>query len=207
MKTTSTTNLYWDLIFPLFVGLLSWGLWWYELHYLMKWQSYAWLGHPLYSVFIITFLVVVSFLLPIFLEFKVRWYWQLLYLVLLYIVGLTAYFTSKQLFLNLHLEGVLQNNSLIIAYSIWKLLGLVILVALIFFLPIHQFHSSTDGLHVLTIVIAIVSVIPASLISVEYLRFGSEHAAFVDAVKLGYPVFWLPLFLGLFSTAAVKEWV
>jgi hypothetical protein len=52
---------------------------------------------------------------------------------------------------------------------------------------------------------AFVSVIPASIISVEWLVNFGNASSFVDAVKMGYPFLWINIFLGHIAYLMVKK--
>lgn len=195
------------LIIPIAIGACCLLLWWYELHALIGWQGMGWVRESLTSVYIITGLVVFVFLLPILVELNMSIIWLVIYGLLLYGASLGAFFTAKAVFYTLHAEALVTNDHQMIAFSIWKLMGIAIALSAVYFIPMRHFHKKTDGMHVLTILVAIISVVPASLISVENLPLWGAKMAFVDAVKLGYPVFWIPIFLGLLSTAAAKEWI
>jgi hypothetical protein len=195
------------LIVPIFIGIVSLLLWSYELHQVVGARGFAWLRQPLTSVYLISFLIVLAFLLPLRIELEMPIGWALFYIVLLYGASLGTYFLAKQIFYTLYTKGLIAGDNKIITLSIWKLLGTVILLSAVYFIPMRHFHKTTDGMHILTIMIAIISVVPASLICIEQLPLWSQETAFIDAVKIGYPIFWMPIFLGSLSTAAAKQWI
>ncbi|CAA6826126.1 MAG: Unknown protein [uncultured Aureispira sp.] len=195
------------LIAPVFIGVISLLMWWYELHQVIGGSGFGWLEESLRSIYLISFLIVLAFILPMRIELKMPIGWGLFYILLLYGASLGTYFLTKQIFYNLYTKGLIGGDTKIITLSIWKLLATVILLSAIYFIPMRHFHRKTDGMHILTIMVAMISVIPASLISIEQIPLWSAETAFIDAVKLGYPIFWMPIFLGSFSTAAAKEWI
>jgi hypothetical protein len=195
------------MLIPLLVGAVCLLLWMYELHQVIGWQGVKWLRQPIQSVYVITFLIVLTFLLPLIVVLKMPIGWTLFYTILLYGASLVAFFSARAMFHTLYTRGLVLGDEALIAYSIWKLLGIVILLSIIYFIPMRHFHKKTDGMHVLTIIVAFISVIPASIICVETIPLWNHRAAFLDAVKIGYPAFWVPVFLGMLSTAAAKEWI
>ncbi len=195
------------LIVPIVAGIIGLLMWWYELHELIGWQGMKWIRQPITSVYIIPFLIVLAFILPMRIELEMPIGWTILYIGLLYGASLGAYFLAKQIFYTLYTRGLIGGDNGIITLSIWKLMATVILLSIIYFIPMRHFHKTTDGMHILTIMVAIISVVPASLICVEQFPLWTRGTAFIDAVKLGYPIFWMPIFLGWLSTAAAKEWV
>jgi hypothetical protein len=57
----------------------------------------------------------------------------------------------------------------------------------------------------MTIVAVFISIIPASLISIEWIKGFATSVSFVESVKMGYPLFWLNVMLGWVSYAMVKK--
>jgi hypothetical protein len=195
------------LIVPIVVGVISLLMWWYELHQVVGWQGLGWIRQPLISVYIIPFLIVLAFILPLRMELKMPLGWTLFYFILLYGASVGTYFLTKDIFYILYTQGLIGGDNGIITLSIWKLMGTVILLSIVYFIPMRHFHKTTDGMHILTIMVAIISVVPASLICIEQLPLWDTAVTFMDAAKLGYPIFWMPIFLGLLSTASAKEWI
>lgn len=195
------------LLAPVAIGVICIYLWYSELHHNIGWKGEDWLHKPINSVYLITFLVVIAFLLPIVAELKMPIPWFLFYLLLLYAVSLGAYFVSKEIFYFLYRDGLYANDNYVKAMAIWKLLATVLVFATVYFMPMRHFCKTSDGMHVLTILVAIISVIPASIITIETFPLWNTRINFMNAVKIGYPLFWLPIFLGTLSTAAAKEWV
>lgn len=193
------------LLSPFLVGGLCIFLWWQELHHVIGWQGSGWVRKPLFSVYIIIFLIVAVFLLPMVVELKMPIPWVIFYVVLLYLTSCWAFFQAKEILHRLYAHGLHTGNQHLVAVSIWELMGVVIAFAIVFFIPMRHFHRTTDGMHVITIIVAVISVIPASIISIEHLPLWDCKINFMDAVKIGYPIFWLTVFLGLLSEAAAKE--
>lgn len=147
------------LITPILVGAVCILIWWYELHQVIGWQGEKWLRNDLRGIYVITFLIVATFLLPLVVELRMPAMWGGIYTVLLYITGITAFFVARHVFMILYTKGLIMGDERLIAYSIWKLLGIVIIVAIVFFIPMRHFHKTTDGMHVITIMVALISVV------------------------------------------------
>lgn len=195
------------LLNPFLIGGICVFLWWHDLHQVIGWQGNGWLRKPLFSVYPIIFLIVVSFLLPMAVELKMPKEWVLFYIVLLFGTSCWAFFEAKDILHRLYAHGLHVGDQYLAAVSIWELMGVVVVFSIIFFIPMRHFHRTTDGMHIITIMVAVISVIPASIISIENLPLWDCKMNFMDAVKIGYPIFWITVFLGLLSEAAAKEWV
>jgi hypothetical protein len=205
-STTPTSLFSW--LMPLLVALLCWLLWWGELTYWVPQQPYAWTQHHWYSVYPIIVLIIGVFLWPLQRAFDMPWRWLLFYGLLLALVSGSAYWVIHSIFQNLYLDFFLGDPATnLMAWSIWKLLALALVVALFYFLPLWHFHTTTDGMHILTLLEVFILVVPCSLISLECFPMGSTSISFINAVKLGYPVFWLPIGLGYLSRAVAWEWL
>jgi len=199
------------LLFPLIVGVVCISIWLYEMIYVVGWKGYAWIRDPLMGIYPITFLIVMAYLLPQLIVLKFPKIWFVAYTVILFVASIGAYFAAQGIFIELYKcrAGLINCQTDLVAWSIWKLFWLVGVLSVIYFIPIRHFHHSTDGMHILTILVAFVSVVPTSLISLEEFHAWSEDSVFlfVDCVKMGYPALWTPILLGTLSTAAAKEWI
>jgi hypothetical protein len=95
------------LIIPVFIGVISFFMWSYELHQVVGIGGVAWLREPLTSVYFISFLIVLAFLLPLRIELKMPIGWVLFYILLLYGASLGTYFLAKQIFYTLYTKGLI----------------------------------------------------------------------------------------------------
>jgi hypothetical protein len=55
------------------------------------------------------------------------------------------------------------------------------------------------------LVAVFITVVPASLATVEWIPGFGNGITFVDAVKMGYPMFWINVLLGWTAFAMVKK--
>lgn len=189
-------DLIW-LIIPILLGVFSLAIWLYEINTIIGWNSLNWLQQELYSVYIITLLAVISYLLPIARISKVGMKKVFACGITMYMVALGSFLLARTVFYDLYSR--VPNSINLSTWSIWKLFGIVSLVAVVFFLLKQWFLDATDRFHILTLVVALIAVVPMSLITIEYIPgFGVEDH-FVDAVKMGYPVFWTNVLLGITS--------
>ncbi len=198
------------LVLPFLAGVLSLCIWWFSFDPSATSNHLDWINQVSNMPHVVILIVVLVYLFPQIQLFKIPFFWSLFYIFLLSATASVGFVFAKNVFIYLYqcrIDPSCIDNT--IALSVWKLLGLTTIVSLVFFAPIRHFHDATDGLHVFTIMVAIIGVIPMSLISIEWLNWGDHAGAFVfvQATHLGYPVFWLPILLGLFSVATAKEWV
>lgn len=192
---------------PVGVALLCWSLWWWEWSYAVPQEEYAWTQHHWKCIYPIIGLTIGVFLWPLHQAFAMPWKWLLFYALLLCGVSWGTYRMAHAIFQTLYIEGLLGGNPDWAAWSLWKLLALALGLAICYFIPLWHYHQTTDGIHILTLVEVFILVVPCSLVSLELLPMGSTEINFMNAVKLGYPVFWTPIGLGYLSRAIALEWV
>lgn len=201
-KTSFSLVAWWR---PLLVALLCWCLWWLEWVWAVPQEGLQWTKHHWKCVYPIIFLTVVLFLFPLRGAFAVPWGWLLIYGVVLYGVSWWAYWETYSVFRNLYLAELLKGEQGLAAWSLWKLMGIALGLAICYFLPLWHYHQTTDGIHILTLLEVFILVIPCSLITLEVFPMGYNETSFINAVKLGYPVFWASLGLGYLSMAVANE--
>jgi hypothetical protein len=190
---------------PFLVALLCWGLWWLEWSWSVSQEGLLWTAHHWKSVYPIILLTVVLFLFPLRRAFAVPWGWLFVYGVVLYGVSWWAYWETYSVFKNLYVAELLVREQGLGAWSLWKLIGIALGLAICYFLPLWHYHQTTDGIHILTLLEIFILVIPCSLITLEIFPMGDAEISFINAVKLGYPVFWASMGLGYLSMAVADE--
>lgn len=203
--STATVRRSWFV--PLVVAFLCWVLWWWEWRQVVPKEGLAWTQHDWNCIYPIIFLTVTIFLWPLYCTFAMSWRWALVYGVLLSGASWMTYYSAHSIFQTLYLEGLLTDNRNLAAWSLWKLLGIALSLAICYFLPLWHYHKTTDGMHILTLVEVFILVVPCSLITLELFPIGNAEISFMNAVKLGYPVFWTVIGLGYLSRAVAEEWI
>ncbi|MBK7871281.1 MAG: hypothetical protein IPJ74_11690 [Saprospiraceae bacterium] len=112
----------------------------------------------------------------------------------MYPATLVAFFLAKTILFSIYtqLYGYLNGNALLAL-----LLVVVLLIAFsIHFVTKKTLHRVRWG-HGFFIALGIVTVVPLSILTVRLLPGFGEHKSFVDAVKMGYPFFWITVMMGL----------
>lgn len=189
------------LLIPVLLGLLAWGIWLYEIVHVVGWMSLDWLTLPLYSVYIVTGITVASYLAPILLWSKAKWYVMLACIVGMYLAAYGGYYLGRMMFTQLY-AGVTDSKHVL---DVWALFFIVLMVSAVFFFLKQYFLFKSGQFHVLTLMAVFISVIPASLATIEWFPGFGNSVGFVDAVKMGYPMFWVNLMLGWTAYAMVRK--
>lgn len=179
-------------------------IWLIEIKYFIGFESLQWLKQPLYSPYICTFFVTLALLLPAYLTTKnIRKLVApglLLYLASIVFYNLGSYYVR----LPYTSLGVSGTNSLTISVYLVGGLFLTSLFSFCVWLIFSKLTSPLKKVVILYITLATICIVPLSLFSITlFPGFGSQ-TNWVDAVKMGYPVFWATCIMGLIGSFALK---
>lgn len=188
------------LVFIVIMALQANAIWLYEIAVVMGWHSLSWLYRPLYSPLIISLFPAVAYLvgmsvlsLPV--QNKAR---RAGFAALLYLVNILFYFVGKQYcYMSFGRFGWWW-----LSLPFGVLIGLVIFLLLgaSYYLVTKQFFAIGDRKVILIISAVCFMVVPASLVTFILIPGLGGPGSFVDGVKMGYPVFWITLLLGICGT-------
>lgn len=187
------------LLLPFVLGLGSWLLWHYELELRAGWAGLAWLDiEHYYSIWWGLFACSFCF---VFTSWSIRntplWLGGIA-LCLLFLLSLLGFYLAKSIFYALFQPDFFSRPDSE-SYRIKLASGLLLLVSgtgSAFFFIKQRLLFRSNPLHILTFIFVLFTLVPASLGSVELLLNWSNGERFVDAVKMGYPLFWSPILLG-----------
>lgn len=189
---------------PVFFAFCSWLIWLAEIVYGIGWMSLAWLRAELASVYVVAALAVGSYLSPIVIYSRqTPWPTYLFCFTVLYISSLAGFFLSKNVFFALYSRIAVSEH----IWQVWMLFFISGLVSAVFFYVKQIYLFKSHGLHVFTLMFVFLSVIPASLITIDWFPGLGKSSFFVDAVKMGYPAFWVNILLGQCSYFLVRRWI
>lgn len=189
------------LLYILGLALLAYALWFVEINYFIGWEGMEWLTPTHYSVFGIAALVVVAYLLPLRLLSKKPLNALAKAGIELYFVALAAYFLEKLVLLTLYTQfyGFLNPD--------W----LLVLQVLVLVMTVLSFHFVTQRWlqplrwqQTLVFGAAMLLPYPLSLLSARYL-FHFNQGGILDAIKIGYPFFWITLLMGIAGLIATQN--
>ena len=196
---------FWALALPLVAAALAWLSWQISLDFGQKKAETLWLYQTMPAVYLITGLSVFAFLVPSLIFGSQSSKIEILFVGLAcYAIALLGFFVAKTSLYQVHL-GLFPRTGWHKGYLIGKLFLVLILVSWVFFSLKQRFLFQSSRVHLLCLIFALISVIPASLISLEWGLNWTEGQRFVHAVQMGYPFFWTPLFLGLLSYCMIKK--
>lgn len=186
------------------LACLAWSLWQFELNFLVGWSGTHWLHVPFYTTPIICGIAAISYMLPLFIwgrNIPLYKYWAIFFLLMGSSWG--AYSLAYLAFANLYSKIHFGDTGFLVGSSLFIL---VFLESFIFWAT-RTFFGRSPSFHILSLAFMFIMCVPLSLISIDFFpAFGGGHN-FIDAVKMGYPIFWVCLQLGILSYAIHRRMV
>lgn len=195
MQDSTQTSFNWFfLLFPsLVLALVANALWLGEIFWIVGWEGFSWISHLHYSVFVIALLAVVAYVLPFRMLHRTPWIYVGQAILEIYPATLIAFFLAKTLLFSIHTQffGYLNYSAMV---------ALLIVVVLLISFSIHLVTSKllrrvrfTQGIYV---AVGIMLALPLSFATIRIFPAWATSHSFVDAVKMGYPFFWIVLLMG-----------
>ncbi len=176
-------------VFSLVLALTAYGIWSFEIHQIIGWQSVKWLYRPLISPWLIALIAAIAAISPFLIYKKVQINSKtILAAVILFGVGILSYYFAEMGF-KMWFGGL------------YILVSVVALSGLVFYLTTHFLIKKIKAIYILGVWAAIIG---------SYFFSIALSPNWVDAIKLGYPFFFIVLNVGVVSTfvaqwATVKE--
>ena len=177
------------------LSLTAIALWLGEILFIKGWHGLNWLSGPLYSPFLSTVFVVAAFLSSFIHGRSLIKKNVILAYCLLYIVGIFCYIAGAVL-VSLPYRMFLWSE---FDYYLVEFMGFLLfpLMALSYWLITQKLIRKTKKTHILYLTLFSLAVLPLSMLSIWICPgFGSGDGE-VDAIKMGYPVFWMAMMMGL----------
>lgn len=184
-----------SLFFILGLAIFALLIWLLEVTVFIGWAELDWLFQFHYSIFFIGALTIGAYLLPFY--NTGRFPTQRLFSagLELYFAILAAYFLEKALLLTLYngFYGLFNNqNWLFVMQGIT-----LVITALSFYLVTQRWLTPLRWQQALVVGGCILLPIPLSLLTLQFLPSFDGNHTFIDAVKMGYPFFWIVIMMGL----------
>jgi hypothetical protein len=202
-----------SVVVTIFISAICMALWLYEILYIIGWAGTEWLKVFHYSPILIAILITFSFLFPLYIKNKDRVEWRnfvkaaiLFFLTnwLFYLLGWIIIFISSKIFFYSLFSSFHSYNKLI------TFIGLTTTWGAFSFLGSLSYKEIGSRIGIisfrrkgfLAFYLMTFSVIPLSVLSLIIFNGYSKlwYLLPADAIKRGYPIFWICMVLGLFST-------
>lgn len=183
-------------------------LWLLEINLVKGWYGLAWLHGGLYTPYIATLLAAMAYTFPYLLTNRFHTKKAGVATVIFYFTNVICYMGGKTVCYNMFCRFCLWSVA-----DVYILLSIGLVMCFLFGL-IHWYITKRLIIKIRKFHILTFSLLPLTAIALSVLNillipgFGSQ-SGFIDAVKMGYPVFWTILLLGLtafaFSKKAIKQ--
>jgi hypothetical protein len=180
-----------------FLAIESASLWLYEIHEIIGWQGLNWLNEDLYSPFVVFFLASMVYLLPF---IKKRPYLLgkiFVSLIILYPVNLLSYELGKSLCYNFFGRLIFPGSRMEEFLFLGQITMLYVFVAFAYWFTTHLFFKENSKWNILLIAVLLPLAIPLSMLTIYFFPGFGTNTGFIDAVKMGYPIFWTIMMLGV----------
>jgi hypothetical protein len=201
---TTTRNIFTTVIIIFLLSAMGTSLWLYEILKIKGWYSLNWLNEQLYSPYIAALIAVVAFITPFIINKQPLTKKIIFAAILLYSVSIICFEVGKQLCYTLYCRFCFWTTKdiiliFLISFMLFPFLGLF------YWLVTHKFIKKNKKTNILFISLFLLSVIPLSLVTIKINTGFGNGTDWVDAVKMGYPIFWITMLLGFTGMVIAKQ--
>lgn len=193
-----------SLVVVLLLSLANISLWLFEIIQVQGWYGLSWLHNPLYSPYLGCLIAAMAYHAPFLVNKQSVFKKLILSVFILTIVTILCFAGGKQL-----------NYALYCRFCIWSesdLLTLLTIALLLFILFGFSYWFVTTKLikrskkiNILSFALLMVLTLPLSWATVIIVPGFGSQTGWVDAVKMGYPVFWSTFLLGLSGLLVAQQ--
>jgi hypothetical protein len=200
----TTRNLLITITIVFILAIFGTSLWLFEILKIKGWYGLNWLNGPLYSSYIATLVAVFAFLTPFIISRQMTVKKITCLSIILYAASILCFETGKGLCYALYCRFCFwTRKDILLNYLIAFLLFVFIGVA--YWFVTNRWIKKNKKVNILLITFLIVSAIPLSLMTIQLNTGFGTQAEWVDAVKMGYPIFWTIVLLGLSAILVVRQ--
>ncbi len=202
MKNTAREVLQ-TVVLILFLAGTANTLWLAEVIWMTGWEGLSWLWQPQYSAYTGVALAVSAYLLPFILIGKVTGPRLWISAVELFFSGVVAFLIARNILYGLYGGMAVLTISPNLLYLM--LAALLALAAGSFYLTTQRRLARTGISYYFWLFAALGAPVALSLLTVQVFPGLGSGATLADAVKMGYPLFWIVLCLGAVSLLGVSR--
>lgn len=205
-RTMITGRIWISLIIIFVFSILGLGLWLYEIVEIKTWFGLNWLSEPLYSPFLAALFSVFAFMTPFFVNKQLTIKKALVSIIILYTINIICFQIGKQLCFEIYNRffwfSETTSTTLLIPV---KGLFLFIFIGFAYWLTTHKLIKENKKINIFFITTLLLLTIPLSLLTIQINSGFGAGTGWVDAVKMGYPVFWISMLLGFSGLMIIRQ--
>jgi hypothetical protein len=183
-----------SLLIILSLAVTSIAIWLFEMTKVVGWSSLDWLQADLISPYFICGLAAVCFMTPIVLKYRKIDSKIVLTFLSLSLVNIIAFFLAETF-----LKGVFNRITFFGEGSSYYFLGIATFIgfAASYYFITHYLIVNMPRLFVLLFATSEILMFVLAMITAYFIRGFGNSGYIADAVKMGYPQFWICILLGL----------
>ena len=183
-----------SLFIILSLAVTSIAIWLFEMTKVVGWSSLDWLQADLISPYVICCLAAICFMTPIVLKYRKIDSKIILTFLTLSLINIATFFLAETF-----LKGVFNRLSFFSEKNSFYALGLITFIgfALSYYFVTHYLIVNMPKLFVFVFATSEILMFLLAMITAYFIRGYGNNGYIADAVKMGYPQFWICILLGL----------
>lgn len=191
-----------SLLIILSLAITSSAIWLFEMTKIIGWSSLNWLQADLMSPYLICCLAAVCFMTPIVLKYRKIDSKIVLTLLSLALVNIIAFFLAE-----IFLKGAFNHLNILGEKSGFYALGALTFAgfAVSYYFITHHLIVNMPKLYIAIFATSEILMFILALITAYFIRGFGNNSYIADAVKMGYPQFWICILLGLSGVFILRK--
>jgi hypothetical protein len=183
-----------SLFIILSLAVTSIAIWLFEMTKVVGWSSLDWLQADLISPYFICCLAAVCFMTPIVLKYRKIDSKIILTFLSLSLINIVAFFLAETF-----LKGVFSRMSFLGENNGLYALGVITFIgfAVSYYFITHYLIVNMPKLFVFVFATSEILMFVLAMVTAYFIRGFGNNGYIADAVKMGYPQFWICVLLGL----------
>jgi hypothetical protein len=172
-------------------------IWLYEVVKIVGWQGLTWLNIRLYSPYFGCLLAACAYLVPFLISRRLNLKNIFISMIILFSTNLICFELGKGLCYSTFAHFPLPGFSLPFKIYLLDSVLLYLFLGLIYKITTGKFIKKSWKVNMLFIALILVFANPLSIISIEINSGYGTGTSWIDAIKMGYPIFWTTILLGI----------
>ncbi len=178
------------------LSLMNMGVWLFEIVIIKGWYGLNWLEGVLYSPYLACLIVAVTYLFAFFVNQQLSLGKTIVFMVTLYAINIVCFKSGEYLCHLMYCRFCFWGRVEIYLFLLSGI-SLYLLLGFSYWFFSNKFILRCRKMAILSLAIIAFLAVPLSLITITLLPGFGHGTNEVDAVKMGYPVFWTTLLVGL----------
>ena len=171
------------------LAILSQSIWLFEINVKIGWQGAAWLKRDLYAPFFICFFASMAYIFPFWVRYRKLDTRLILTVLTFYMINLSCYLLSDVVYNGMQLQST----------ALLQVLGLFVFTIFAggYYYVTNELIMPIKKRFAFLFASCVLLMFVLSNVSVFFFRGFGSGTQWIDAVKMGYPFFWIAILLGV----------